>query len=111
LIGYRYNFGKLSLLAKAGPAASFLVVKNIPDAGYPEDNARIINIDYQIPVRSAVNWQMMLGAGFDYQLADKFSFSLEPTFRFALKPEFSFPDGESGNTISFGIRAGLNYNF
>jgi len=111
LMGYRYNFGKFSLFAKAGPAASFLVIKNIPDAGYPEDKARIINVDYQIPVRSVVNWQMMLGAGFDYQLADKFSFSLEPTFRFTLKPEFDLPDGARGNTTSFGIRAGLNYNF
>jgi hypothetical protein len=111
LFGYRYSFGKFSLFANAGPAASFLVTKNIPDAGYPEDKARIINVDYQIPVRSTINWQLMMGAGFDYQLADKFSFSLEPTFRFALKPEYSLPDGAKGKTTSFGIKAGLNYNF
>ena len=111
LFGYRYNFGRFSIFAKAGPAASFLVIRNVPGAGYPEDKARIINVDYQIPARSAVNWQLMMGAGFDYQLADKFSFSLEPTFRFALKPEYNLPDGARGNTTSFGIRAGLNYNF
>jgi hypothetical protein len=111
LFGYRYSFGKFSLFAKAGPAASFMLSKNIPPAGNPEENARIINVDYQIPVRSTVNWQMMMGAGFDYKLADRISFSLEPTFRFALKPEYSLPDGAKGNTTSFGIRAGLNYNF
>jgi hypothetical protein len=58
-----------------------------------------------------VNWQLMMGAGFDYQIAEKFNFSLEPTFRFALKPEFKLPDGTKANTTSFGIRAGLNYNF
>jgi hypothetical protein len=111
LFGYRYTFGKFSLFAKAGPAASFMVLKDAPTAGYPEDKARIVNVDYQVPVRNTVNWQLMMGAGFDYQLAYKFSFSLEPTFRFALKPEYKLPDGARGNTTSFGIKAGLNYNF
>jgi hypothetical protein len=111
LFGYRYTFGKFSIFAKAGPAASFLVNRNVPDAVNPEDNAKIINVDYQIPARSTVNWQLMMGAGFGYQLADKFSFSLEPTFRFAIKPEYDLPVGARGNTTSFGIKAGLNYNF
>ncbi len=110
-IGYRYSFGRFSLIAKAGPSASFLVNRHLPDAGYPEDKAKIINVDYQVPVRSTVNWQMMLGAGFDYKLADNFSFSLEPTFRFALKPEYDLSGGAKGNTTSFGVRAGLNYHF
>jgi hypothetical protein len=110
-LGYRYNFGKFSVFGKAGPAASFLALKNVPEAGYPEDKAKIINVDYQVPARSVVNWQLMMGAGFDYQLADKFSFSLEPTFRFALKPEYKPNAGVKGNSTSFGIRAGLNYNF
>jgi hypothetical protein len=111
LFGYRYSFGKFSIFAKAGPSASFLVNRNVPEAAYPEDKAQIIHVDYLIPARSTVNWQLMMGAGFDYQLADKFRFSLEPTFRFALKPEYELPDGARGNTTSFGIRAGLNYNF
>jgi hypothetical protein len=111
LFGYRYSFGKFSIFAKAGPSASFLVIKDIPEAGAPEEGARIINVNYQVPVRNTVNWQVLMGAGFDYKLADKISFSLEPTFRFALKPEYSLPDGARGNTSSFGIRAGLNYNF
>lgn len=111
LFGYRYNFGKFSLFAKAGPAASFLIVKDIPEAGSPEDNARIINVDYQIPLRSTINWQLMMGAGFGYQLADKISFSLEPTFRFALKPEYDLQTGTNAKTRSFGVRAGLIYNF
>jgi len=111
LLGYRHTFGKFSLFGKAGPAASFLVIKDIPEAAYPEDKARIVNVDYQIPVRSSINWQMMMGAGFDYKFAEKVSFSLEPTFRFALKPEYNLSNGAKGNTTSFGIRAGLNYNF
>jgi hypothetical protein len=111
LLGYRHTFGKFSLFAKAGPSASFLMTKNVPEADYPEDKARIINVDYQIPSRTTVNWQLVMGAGFDYKLAEQFSFSLEPTFRFALKPEFKLPDGARGNTASFGIRAGLNFNF
>jgi hypothetical protein len=110
-LGYSYSFGKFSILAKAGPSASFLVNRHLPDAGSPEEKARIINADYQVPVRSYVNWQMMMGAGFEYKLADKISFSLEPTFRFALKPEYDLTGGLKGNTTSFGVRAGLNYHF
>jgi hypothetical protein len=111
LFGYRYTFGKFSLFAKAGPSASFMVGKKVPEAENPEDKARIINVNYQVPLRSTINWQLMMGAGFDYKLADKLSFSLEPTFRFALKPEYELPTGTTGKTRSFGIRAGLNYNF
>lgn len=111
LVGYRYSFGKFSLFANGGPAASFLVIRNIPEVSNPEDKARIINVESQIPVRTSVNWQMMLGAGFDYQLAGRIRFSMEPTFRFALKPEYNLPEGAKRNTTSFGIRAGLNYTF
>jgi hypothetical protein len=111
LFGYRYTFGKFSLFAKAGPSASFMIGKRVPEAVNPEDKARIVNVNYQVPLRSTINWQLMMGAGFDYKLADKLSFSLEPTFRFALKPEYDLPAGTTGKTRSFGIRAGLNYNF
>jgi hypothetical protein len=110
-IGYRYSFGKFSLFAKAGPSASFLLSKNMPETVYPEDKAKIVNVDYQVPTRSVINWQMMMGAGFDYQFADKLSFSFEPTFRIAMKPEYDLPDASKGKTSAFGIRLGLNYNF
>jgi hypothetical protein len=111
LFGYRHSFGKFALFANAGPSASFLVGKNIPNAETPEENAMIVNVDYQIPLRSTINWQMLMGAGFDYQLADRISFSLEPTCRFALKTEYDMPDNSSAKTRSFGIKAGLNYKF
>jgi hypothetical protein len=111
MFGYRYTFGKVSLFAKAGPSASFMVGKRIPEAANPEDNAKIVNVAYQVPLRSTVNWQMLVGAGIDYKLADRISFSLEPTFRFALKSEYDLQGENNNNTKSFGIRAGLHYNF
>lgn len=111
LFGYRYSFGKFSIFAKAGPSASFLIYKERATADVPEEGAKIINENYQVPVRNTINWQLMMGAGFDYKLAEKISFSLEPTFRYSIKPEYDLPDGAKGNTKSFGIRAGLNYNF
>jgi hypothetical protein len=111
LFGYRYSFGKVSLFAKAGPAASFMIGKYVPEAVNPEDDAKIINVNYQVPVRNTINWQMMMGAGLDYKLSNKISFSLEPTFRFALKPEYDMPSGNNGKTRSIGVRAGLNYKF
>jgi hypothetical protein len=110
-VGYRYSFGKFAVSAKAGPSASFLAFRRLPDAENPEENARIINVDYQVPVRYDVNWQLMMSAGFDYQMADKLNFSFEPTYRLGLKPEYKLSDGINGSTNSFGIRIGLNYSF
>ncbi len=110
LFGYRYSFGRFALFANAGPAASFMLNKKLPGAGSPEENARIVHVDYMVPSRATINWQLMLGAGFDYQLADRIHFSLEPTLRFALNPEYNMPD-INGKTRSFGVRAGINYKF
>jgi hypothetical protein len=109
--GYRYSFGKLSVFGKAGPAASFLMSRNLPDAETPEENARIIEVNYEGTVRYDINWQLLMGAGFDYQLAEKINFSFEPTFRLGLKPEYKLSEGVKGSTRSFGLRLGLNYSF
>jgi opacity protein-like surface antigen len=110
MFGYRYDFGKVSVFAKGGPAASFLVHKNMPVQS-PEEGARIVNVDYQVPARSQVNWQLVFGAGIGYDITDNVSFNLEPTFRYALKSEYSLSGNENGGANSFGIRLGLNYNF
>lgn len=109
--GYRYSFGKFSLFGKAGPAASFLMSRNMPGAETPEEKARIIEVNYEVPVRYDINWQLLMGAGFDYQLAEKVSFSFEPTFRLGLNPEYKLSEGVKGSTRSFGLRLGLNYSF
>jgi hypothetical protein len=105
-VGYRHTFGKVSVFGKFGPSASFMMYKHSPDAS-PEEKARIVSTDSQVPVRSSVNWQLMMGAGIDYRLADRISISFEPTFRYGLTPEYDL--GGSSNTSSFGIRAGINY--
>jgi hypothetical protein len=110
-VGYKYTFGKASLFAKFGSAASFLVVERFPAPADPEEKARIIDVDYQVPLRNEINWQLMMAAGFEYKLADNISFSLEPTFRYAFKPEYNLSGSANGNTRSYGVRAGLIYNF
>jgi hypothetical protein len=110
MFGYRYSFGKFALYANAGPSASFRVGKYVPEAQDPEDNARIVNVNYQVPLRSTVDWQLLVGAGFEYQLGGKMSFSMEPTFRQSLKSEYDLA-GTKGRTNSFGLRLGLNYKF
>lgn len=110
LIGYRHEFGKLSVFAKGGPSAAFLVRENIPVQD-PEAHARIVDVDYQVPARTQVNWNLMVGAGIDYRLSERISFSLEPTFRYSLKSEYEIPSDAGAKSHSFGIRAGLNYKF
>jgi hypothetical protein len=110
LFGYRHDFGKMSVFAKGGPSAAFLIRQNIPVQD-PEEDARIVDVDYQVPARSQVNWNLMFGAGIDYRLSEWISFSLEPTFRYSLKSEYDIPDDAGAKSHSFGIRAGLNYKF
>lgn len=110
LIGYQVEFGRFSIFAKGGPAASFLVGKKMPVQD-PEEGARIVNVDYQVPSRSTVNWQLMLSAGIGLQLSDRIGFSLEPTFRYSLKSEYDVSGNAGGNACSYGVRAGLNYKF
>ncbi len=111
LAGYRFDLGRVSFFAKGGPTASFLVAKSVPGAENPEQDARIVNVDYQIPARTTVNWQLQIGAGIDYRLSDKVSFGLEPTLRVGLKPEYSLENGSPARGLSYGLRAGLKYNF
>lgn len=110
-VGYKYSFGKIAIFGKAGAAASFLAFRNSPSATEPEENARIIETDYLGPVRYDVNWQLLMSAGFEYQLAKKFNISFEPTYRLGLKPEYNLSEGVKGSTKSFGLRFGLNYSF
>jgi hypothetical protein len=110
LFGYQFEFGRFSIFAKGGPAASFLVGKKMPVQD-PEEGARIVNVDYQVPSRSTVNWQLMLSAGVGLQLSDRIGFSLEPTFRYSLKSEYDMSGNAGGNACSYGVRAGLNYKF
>ena len=110
MFGYGYSFGKFSVYASAGTAASFRIGKYVPEVKDPEENAKIINVNYQVPVRSTIDWQLQVGAGFDYKLAEKLSFSMEPTFRQSLKSEYDL-QGTNGKTRSFGLRLGLNYKF
>ncbi len=111
LFGYRFTTGRFSLYAKAGPAASFLVYKNVPETGVPEEGARVVNVRSQIPVRSMVSWQAQFGAGFDYRMTRRISLNLEPTLRLALKPEYESPAGSPLPSVSYGVRAGLRYHF
>lgn len=109
-LGYIHDFGKVSLFAKGGPSASFLIRKNMPVQA-PETGARIVDVDYQVPARSTVNWQLVLGAGLNYEFSDQVSFTFEPTFRHALKSEYQLSGGAKTGANSFGIRVGLNYHF
>ena len=110
LFGYRFETGRLSIFAKGGPLAAFLVSKRMPDQNL-EEKARIVNVDYQVPARSQVNWQLMIGAGIDYRFTENVSFSIEPTFRYSLNPEYKLPDDANAKSHTFGIRVGLNYKF
>jgi hypothetical protein len=108
LFGYQKDFKRFSLSLKGGPSMSLMIRKNVPDAIYPEDKIRIVNMDKTLPTRVNLNWQMMVSAGFGYNLSDKFSLNIEPTFRYFINPEYN-NGTTTAHPYSFGIRAGIIY--
>jgi hypothetical protein len=110
--GIRKDYKRVSWFIKGGPSCAFIVGRNVPEASLPADQARILNVDRQIPVRTDVSWQFIAATGIDFRFNRRMSFSLEPTFRYYLSPEISSGSYYTGkNPLSIGIRAGLIYNF
>jgi hypothetical protein len=111
LFGYSKSFNKINLYIQGGPSLSFMIHKNIPAADYPEEHARIVNVDQQIPTRVNLNWQLMAAAGIGYNFTERVGLVLEPTFRYYLNPEYNQLDQPKKHPYSFGVRAGLIYHF
>ena len=111
LVGHEWAFNHVSLYVQAGPALSFFLGRSNPSMKYPEENIRILSKEQQIPAREQINWQMMAGAGFGYNINDKVSLNLEPTFRYYLTRDYKQNDLNPRHPYSLGIRAGIIYHF
>lgn len=106
LIGYQKQFNRLGFYIKGGPNLSLLMSKHIPGAQLPDD-IKIIDMEERITERIKTNWQLMFGAGVNYQLTDRWEVALEPTFRYYLNAAYDNKQLNTKHPYAFGIRAGV----
>jgi hypothetical protein len=109
LFGYRKELGKLSFHIHAGPNISVLTGRESLPTNYPEEQIRIVKSQQSLSSRMKINWQIMAGAGIDYQLTNRLNLTIEPVFRYYLSPEFK-DTGSTGNGFGFGLRTGISYS-
>jgi hypothetical protein len=107
LFGYKKDLGKLSIHVHGGPNVSILTSKDSRPSNYPEEQIRIIDSQQDIETRMKVSWQLMVGAGIDYELTDRLNLTMEPVFRYYVSPEFN--TGNKGSAFGFGFRTGISY--
>lgn len=111
LVGYQETFNRLSWYVKGGPSFSFIANRILPDANIDGEQARILNVDRQVPVRADLNWQIMAAAGVDFRFSRHMSFSFEPTIRYFLSPEIRSGIDSGSKPFAVGMRAGIIYHF
>jgi len=110
-IGYGEESKRFGWFVKAGPSLSVLIDQNIPEYGMNENQARILNIENELPGRINTNWQFILTAGLTYKLGPSLSFSMEPMFRYYIKSAYEQDKLNTKHPYSIGLRTGFLLNF
>jgi len=110
-IGYGEESKRFGWFVKAGPSLSFLIHENIPESEMSESEARILNIENELPARINTNWQFILSAGATYKLGPRLSFSMEPMFRYYIKSAYEQDKLNTKHPYSIGLRTGFLLNF
>jgi len=110
-IGYGEESKRFGWFVKAGPSLSFLIHENIPESEMSENEARILNIENELPARINTNWQFILSAGATYKLGPRLSFSMEPMFRYYIKSAYEQDKLNTKHPYSIGLRTGFLLNF
>jgi hypothetical protein len=110
-IGYGQSSKRFGWFVKGGPSLSFLVHENIPAAGSAMGNARIINVENELPARISTNWQFIVSAGATYKLGSRVSLSMEPMLRYYVNSVYEQGKLNTKHPFSVGLRTGLLLNF
>jgi hypothetical protein len=111
LIGYGEQSRRLGWFVKGGPSLSFLIHEKIPTSGITESQARILNVENELPGRISTNWQFIVSAGITYKLGTRMSLSMEPMFRYYINSAYEQEKLNTRHPFSFGLRTGLLLSF
>ncbi len=111
LLGYKFDYRKVSLFIKAGTEFSLLVRGDEPVPVINGNEIRIVNVDRLSPDRVSTNWQMIISAGMGIRVTRSIYFTFEPQYRYYLNSYYSQQMKNYKKPYSIGIRAGLLLNF
>jgi hypothetical protein len=112
LAGYKVlNHKRISCSLLGGPVLSILINENEQSVTFDDQNANLISIDDNTPVRLKTNWQFMISAGITYQVSNSLGISIEPTYKYYIRSVYEKSIAGSKNPYSLGIRGGLIYTF
>ncbi|MEZ5195062.1 MAG: outer membrane beta-barrel protein [Bacteroidales bacterium] len=109
LFGYGNESKRFGWFVKAGPSISILVNENISD--YTMSDAKILNVDSEMPGRIKTNWQIVLSGGLSYRISNNISLAAEPMFRYYIKSAYENNLNTTKRPYSIGLRLGLLINF
>lgn len=110
LIGYSYQISNspVSWYIYGGPAMYLKTAEWIENPVPKEENADIIDLKNNLPVRADAYYQIWIGSGLQYQFNNKLSLAVEPGYRHYLSNIYSNTDNK-GPSSGFNLRFGLIY--
>lgn len=109
LFGYGKENKRFGWFIKGGPSISILINENISD--YTMSDAKILNVDSEMPGRIKTNWQIVLSGGLSYRISNNLSLAAEPMFRYYIKSAYENNLNTTKRPYSIGLRLGLLVNF
>ena len=110
LFGYSNNVSgsPVSWYVFGGPAINFKTSSWIEEPLPDEDDADIVELRNNLPIRADNYFQLWLGAGLEYELNKTLSFAVEPGYRHYLSNIYTNTDIK-GPSSGFTLRVGLVY--
>ena len=102
VFGYHKHTGKFGWSIYAGPSVSFVVLSMQDNP--VNDDAHVISLDNNLPVRRSPQYHLKFGAGLDYTIGKNWLVSVEPEYRFYI-------NGINGGGIYNNPLSGLGLRF
>jgi len=109
VFGYHNHTGKFGWSIYAGPSVSFVLLSKQDSP--VDDDAHVISLDYNLPVRKSPQYHLKFGFGLDYAIGKNWLVSVEPEYRYyinGIKGGDIYSDPLSGMGLRFGFIYTLN---
>lgn len=110
-VGYGAESKQFGWFLKGGPSLSFLIHQQIPETGMNMAQARVLNVENEMPDRISTHWQFILSAGITYKLGNRISLSMEPMFRYYIRSAYEQDKLNTKHPYSIGLRSGIVLSF
>lgn len=102
VFGYHNHTGKFGWSVYAGPSVSFVLLSKQDNP--VDDDANVISLDYNLPIRKSPQYHFKFGLGLDYAIGKNWLVSVEPEYRYYI-------NGIKGGDIYSNPLSGLDIRF